>query len=72
MAFRAVVIAGLSALLTDICVGIGTGVGFGVDFADFTGVASGTTMGENLIVFALVFVEPSGTKLSLFFSNSFS
>jgi hypothetical protein len=70
MAFRAVVIAGLSALLTDICVDIG--IGFGADFTIFTGVASGTTMGEILILFALEFFEPSGTKLSLFFCNSFS
>jgi branched-subunit amino acid ABC-type transport system permease component len=70
MAFRAVVIAGLSALLTDICVGAGIGIGIG--FAIFTATgATGTTMGD-VLIFVLVFFEPSGTKLSLFFCNAFS
>jgi hypothetical protein len=68
-----VVVAGVSALLTD------------TRDADFT--ATGTTIGEVLIllivnslgttigevlIFVLGFFEPSGTKLSLFFCNSFS
>jgi hypothetical protein len=57
MAFRAVVVAGASALLTD------------TRDADFT--ATGTTIGE-LLIFVSGFIEPIGTKLSLFFSNSFS
>jgi hypothetical protein len=67
MAFLAVVIAGLSALLTDICVGIGIGVGFAI----FIGVATGTTMGD-ILIFVLGFFEPSGTKSLLSFCNSFS
>jgi hypothetical protein len=58
MALRAVVVAGVSALLTEIRV------------ADFT-AAEGTTMGE-VLIFVMGFFEPNGTKLSLFFCNSFS
>jgi hypothetical protein len=57
MSFRAVVVAGASALLEDTRV------------ADFTAV--GTPIGE-VLIFVSGFIEPIGTKLSLFFCGSFS
>jgi hypothetical protein len=63
--YIAVIVEG-DALVFLVCTGIiGLPIFFGC--SDFT-----TAMGENLILFALFFFEPSGTKVSLFFCNSCS
>jgi hypothetical protein len=63
--YIAVIVEGDAFTLLD-CTG-SDGLPIFLGCSDFT-----TAMGENLIVFAFFFFEPSGTKVSLFFCNSCS